>query len=460
MADLQDKELAGAPRASAGRVRRGPQTLPRAASDLALENDPVALALGSAFIFLLCAQTFGPLVVVGELLVLGALLVRTWPRAFDFALASAFLLALPAFAVLSTLWSDIPPQTMRYSAQLLLTVAAGLLLARAVPFRHFALVLFVGTAVASIVGIASGRTGASATGPVLIGLAGSKNQMGYITLAWLLSSLAVLWDRDRGVGFRLVALICIPAAAYMLWQGQVATALISAIVGTILFVLLCTAGWFGRSKRFVVLILALLSAMSLAAFTPQFVSWTERTATDLFQKDMTLTGRTYLWNAANELIAQRPIAGHGYRAIWMGPEGASLLARNRQKDGRAFNFHDTIREVAADLGAIGVVLLSLALIYGFLKLVLGLVDRATVARAFALTVFLVAILRIRTEVLFGPFVLDTVLLYAVLGYASAILIGAGVRKPRPRTSLRPEHQMRPSRPSVPARVRRAPAKPQ
>lgn len=422
-ADLKRRAL-GFRRNSA---RAGPAGVAAGDRPAGAESDDVSVALVAALIFLLCAQGFGPMIVICELALLAVLIARSRSRLPSLGAFTAVLLAFPLFAVLSTLWSVVPPATLRYSIQLLLTTLAGLVIARSLPLGRFALAVFLGITVASVVGLVLGRTGPSPTGPVLIALAGSKNQMGYAVLVGYLASLAVVADRERTLAVRALALASIPMSLFMLAQGQVATALISAIVGTAVFVLLCLGGWLGRSKRFVLLVTGLAAAASLSAMAPQFIEWSERVASDVFQKDMTLSGRTLLWEAADELIAERPVGGHGYRGIWMGPEGRALLARNRQSDARGFNFHDTIREVRADLGLLGLALFVLPLAFCFVRLLVAFVDRATMARAFCLTLLLTVLLRLRTELVLNPFLLDTVLLYAIMGYSAAIVMGVGAR---------------------------------
>jgi exopolysaccharide production protein ExoQ len=124
-----------------------------------------------------------------------------------------------------------------------------------------------------------------------------------------------------------------------------------------------------------------------------------------------------LWEEADRLISEKPIAGHGYRAIWLGPEGVGLLARNEQSDGRAFNFHDTLREILADLGVIGLIAFAVPMLYAVLKLGIAAVLKPGLPIAFSLTVLVLVMLRLRTEVFIGPFGLDTVVLYAILAYA-------------------------------------------
>lgn len=412
---------------------------------------PLKLVLSSALILLVCAQAFGPMIVMAEIILVGLLF---WSSRTDVLVrpgSTAFILALPGMAVASAAWSIIPDQTLRYGLQLVLTGVIGLVIARAVPPSRFALVLFIGTTVASLLGLASGRTGPSVHGPVLVGLAGSKNQLGYMTLIWLLACLAVMTDGQRSVWLRLAALCCIPVAVFLLAQSEAATATVAATTGVVLYLMLASARWFGRGKRFVLLASALLIGGGLAATGPDLMRWSEQIATDILKKDPTLSGRTALWESADELIAREPLIGHGYRAIWMGPEGRGLLARNLQKDGRSFNFHDTFREVRVDMGVVGLLLLLLPLGYALVKLVLAHVDRPTIARALLLAILILTVLRLKTEVLIIPFLLDTVVLYAVMFHAAALVLG-GHRPPSRRVRQRgaPEVRARGRKQDVPA----------
>ncbi|MFZ8379515.1 hypothetical protein ACO1LW_13610, partial [Staphylococcus aureus] len=51
-------------------------------------------------------------------------------------------------------------------------------------------------------------------------------------------------------------------------------------------------------------------------------SWTD--VLDFLGRDVTLTGRTILWNWGIEVWAQRPILGWGYGAYFATPEAAAF----------------------------------------------------------------------------------------------------------------------------------------
>jgi len=397
-------------------VRYGFETVP---------VDPFAALL----VALLCMQALGRAVLAAELAVIALLLVSRWRDLPDIVARTALLLLLPGLAMLSATWSPLPLISLRYGVQLLLTVLASLMLARFVPARRLALIVFAGTMIASLAGIASGRTGVTAEGPVLIGFAGSKNQMGYIALFWLIASVAVLLDRERRGWLRLVALGAIPVAALVIVQSHATTALVLAIAGTAAFLVLLAFARMPRGARLFALFAGLLGAIWLSAAAPQIEQGIDRFRSDVLLKDDTLTGRTRLWEQADTLIAQAPVIGHGYRAIWMGEIGAGLLARAQQSDPRGFHFHDTLREIAVDFGVVGLAVFVLGLAVACARLAWLMVLAPQPFLAFAGAILLLVGLRMRTELIVGPFLIDTVLLYAALGIA---LFAPAPAEPEPR----------------------------
>lgn len=401
--------------------------------------------LATALVFCLCIQSLGTPVVLAELALLGALLTIRWREAWRLLCASFPFLLLPLLAVASAAWSDVPSISFRYGLQLLITVVMGAAIAWTVPLPRIPVIVFIGTGLATLLGIASGRTGASLEGEVLIGLAGSKNQIGYISLFWLSSALCVAGSSRSGWILRIAAVLSLVPAIYMIWQAHATTALVSAIAAVGILGVLATASLLSTGGRLFCLCALALLLLPAAAALPQIEGYADHIRSDVLQKDAGLTGRTLLWQSADELIARRPVTGYGYKAIWMGEEGVGLLARNGQTDGRAFHFHDTIRELRVDLGIPGLVLFLVPLAYAFIRLAPLLVAQVTPTRAFLAVTLLLIGLRLRTELEVGPFLVDTVLLYVALAGISRMPIGqAPPRRARTRMPIRSRRERKPA----------------
>lgn len=370
--------------------------------------------LVTALIFCLCVQSLGSVVVMLELLLLGLILLLRWrelPREAGLAIP---ILLLPTFAMASAAWSAEPMVSLRYGFQLGITILIGFALVRFIERNKLPLLVFIGTASAMLLGLLSGRTGPSADGPVLIGLAGSKNQMSYICLFWIASALCVAASSERHWLWRLIAAISLAPATLLLLQGDSMTALISALVLIAVLAAFAIASKLSAGARIFVLFASVALGLTLAAAAPQIEEYAQEVRTEVLQKDRRLTGRTLLWEAADRLIERRPVIGHGYRAVWMGEEGVGLLARNNQEDGRAFHFHDTVREIRVDLGLVGLILFLLPLAWAVLRAFPSLIDRVDAGKAFAASVIVLLLLRSRTELILGPFLIDTALLFSAI----------------------------------------------
>lgn len=377
-------------------------------------------------IFCLCVPALGAPAVLLQLAAFGAILSISWRRLPGILLTALPFLLLPLFATGSALWSDVPMISLRYGSQLILTVLMGVLLARVLALRALVLAIFVGVSLACLLGLASGRSGMSEEGAVLIGLAGSKNQISYFALFWIGSALCVLASAQYRLLTRLVAASMLLPAAFLLVQGSSMTAVVSAGVMTGMLGLLAIAYWLGRAGRIFALTAAGLLAFPVLVGLPQIEDEADRFRSDVLGKDSRLTGRTLLWEAADSLIQQQPLIGHGYKAIWLGPHGKGLLARNNQVDGRAFHFHDTFRELQADLGLIGLLLFLAPLAIAALRSIPLLVAQIDVPRAFVVVTLVTILLRMRTELVIGPFLTETVVLYAVL----TVLVGLPLVRPQ------------------------------
>lgn len=402
-------------------------------------------------IFCLCVPAIGIAAALLQLAAFGAILAICWRRLPAIAFTALPFVLLPVFATLSALWSDVPMISLRYGVQLLLTVTMGVALARVLDLRQLVLAVFIGVSFACLLGIASGRVGASEDGAVLIGLTGSKNQFSYFALFWIGSALCVLASARYRPFARMMAALALLPAAFLLVQGASATAMVSAALLAAMLALLALAHWLGRGGRMFALAAAGLLAAPMLVGLPQIEAEANRFRSDVLGKDSRLTGRTLLWEAADSLIRQRPVIGHGYKAIWLGNQGKGLLARNDQDDGRAFHFHDTFRELQADLGLVGLLLFLGPVGFVLLRSIPLLIARVDAPRAFAVVTLLTILLRVRTELVIGPFLAETVVLYAVLAALAALPIAApdrqsepiGVRRTRtsPRTRSRPERKL-------------------
>ena len=241
------------------------------------------------------------------------------------AAAAPLLLALLALAFASTLWSIDAGATVRRAVWLALTTGFGLYLAWRYSWRELTEVLagafvlliagsfFVGALAPSIGRMAAEHPGAWG------GLWTHKNTLGGImalgvaicaSAAWLAPARRKVWSAAALGALALVLLSTSMTAliASCLGLGIIAGA--AMIRSGPMPALLAGAG---------ALALIILSA-SVALLAPDIL-------VAAIGRDLTLTGRTDIWDAAQSAVNAKPWLGYGYYAFWLPDEGPAYWVR-------------------------------------------------------------------------------------------------------------------------------------
>jgi len=361
----------------------------------------------------------GPILVLIELALLALLLVLRGRTALLTALKWWPLLLAPILAAVSTLWSDAPMTTLRYGVQFMLTAYIGVLLARLMTPRRFLVVFMVALFVFCIACILYGRQGTSTEGMVLIGLTGSKNQMGYAAQLLILAGLAVLLLKNVVAWLRWVAALCLPVGVYILLGVNSATALLLGIGGAMMLLVLWFTERMQPGGRLSALLLVAVIATPLLLLIPEALQAWDHFLYDTLDKDPTLTGRTILWAHADDLIARRPLLGYGYQAIWMGDSTESVALKRifGVTDGRTFHFHHQFRQVAVDTGLVGLAAFVGALLAAGLNYIRQVLLHPSVPTSFFFVVFVLMTARGFTDLIISPINVHMVLFYAACTYA-------------------------------------------
>jgi exopolysaccharide production protein ExoQ len=337
----------------------------------------------------------------------------------------AFVFAIPAVAIFSTIWSEAPRETLKYGLELAITVTAGLLISSAASqvavLRAMAVAFLIYIGV-SLVGGGTVAIGVGAGGSAFSGLTESKNLLADIASTGVLVALGVtlMALRDRawlwvGLGVALLML-----GVYTVTAARSAGALLGLGmgVGAILALLpLLKAGKAVRAWLTTMTAVILIAVgLSYRWLSQALIDWGAQT----FDKDPTLTGRTYLWYRAADLIYEKPLLGRGYYAFWLqGNTDAEGLWRYFGIDNRGgFTFHNTFVEILVTLGWLGLVIIGLTVLVGVVALVRRFVVRPNLALVFWVGVLLYQLARTPIETIgIAPFYFSTVLAFAALGAA-------------------------------------------
>lgn len=284
-------------------------------------------------------------------------LLRYWP-----------LLVLPAFCLFSALWSEFPGLTVRYSIQLAITFAVAIVIATRVSPATLLRCLF------GIYGI--GILGSLLFGRVRddigawVGLFGSKNAFAAVAAGLAICSIALLLDRSASRLLRLAALGALISAGPVLVLAQSVGSMTIVLPAIMVAIAIMASRWMSGGQKvlamIVVALVAIVGSMLLIVHGDAlFANYLEFSG-----KDVTLTGRTDLWEVGFELIGESPWLGLGYQAFWVqGNQLAEALWAMFGIEARSgFNFHNTYINNAVEIGMIGVAIQVLILYGAYFRL--------------------------------------------------------------------------------------------
>lgn len=346
-------------------------------------------------------------------------------RLMQVLLPRLFLFLVPAFALFSVIWSEAPKETFKAAIELGLSVLAGLLISSA--RNQFAVLkglcaaflVYVLTAVAMGGQVA---IGVGAGGFAFSGLSGSKNLLADIASTGLIIAMAALM---LGVRRRQPLWVLIGAGAilldlYVVLAARSAGALLGLGMGAAAMIalsLLLLTHRVVRAWLTGALAICLLAAgLSYRWLAQELIE----TGARIFDKDPTLTGRTYLWYRASDLVQEKPMLGRGYDAFWiqgnMDAEGLWRYSGITERAG--FTFHNTAVELLVTLGWVGLILTAAVVLLGAALLIRKFVTRPSIALVCWISLFLYQFARTPIETIgIAPFYFSTVLAFAALGAA-------------------------------------------
>jgi exopolysaccharide production protein ExoQ len=276
-----------------------------------------------------------------------------WPALIPMA---PFLLVM----VLSTLWSDYPELTFRRASREFLEAIALVMLAAC--FSNARVLLVVLFRAFLIIGcldlLSSVIFPDSLTDLGFAGIHGHKNLAGeFFVVALPVYLLGTLHKEISGS--RLLGLFSLMAGAAMLVATQSKTSVGAIVFG---FVVLLLARYLFRRDPSLRVSLQLLFLLGMLCAIAAILNWGPSELLNSLIGDPTLTGRDQIWLYVTQKFNANPVLGVGYGAVWqVGPEIEAAMKRA----GLIFVFneaHNGYLDIAAQLGALGVVCLVIFLI--------------------------------------------------------------------------------------------------
>jgi exopolysaccharide production protein ExoQ len=271
------------------------------------------------------------------------------------------LWALPLLALASTIWSQSRPDTLKYGLEFVATAGCAVLAASLLKPRALISALTCCLVITAVLSVVFGKesidplTGSSA----FVGVFESKNQLGFFTSLMLLAAVALLIDGGQPVPTRLLGGVALVLALPLLVLTRSGTAIVSAVLASLVLVANYVFSQLSRSERARLLGVAVVVMLPVAILLAVAGDEVAALLLDLMGKDATLTGRTLLWAHALQLIPQHPLLGYGYQAFWRQDtvEAESLWFEFHVLSRQGFHFHSTYFETAIELGWIGAAVL-------------------------------------------------------------------------------------------------------
>lgn len=414
---------------------------------------------GAAFAIVLPLLFVGQITAAAPALSFGFTVIYGWLHRRELREIVArrwLLLLIPALALCSVAWSDYPSVAAKHTAELLMTVLGGLLLSAsprpvsvlAGVWAAFGLFMVASLALGHFVAV--GMDGPTA----FSGLNNGKNFFGTAAAMAALMSTFILFVSIRilFVSIRTFSWIGVVSGAcalgfevYLVYLARSAGATIAMVLAIAAFIALSFLGAFRPRTRVFAsgCLLALLAAAGAWAYT--FSGSVTATALDLFHKDPTLTGRSYLWYRAAQLIHERPLLGRGFESFWVqGNIDAEGFWQYAQLPGRTgFNFHNTLIELLIQFGWIGASLVLLVFVIACLALLRRAMRAPSLITAFYLALVVFNVARTPFESL-APSSVDvgTLLLITALGYGLGKAVPKLAAPPAPLRRYAPRRRMR------------------
>ena len=277
--------------------------------------------------------------------------VAAWKRAYVLFTRNKLLWALIALAFLSISWTGLPSLTFRRCVGLLLTTIYGVYLGDRYNLEEILNLLALSLGVIIVINIIFvwlfphvGVHGLAHRG-AWRGVQSHKNGLGQLmAFSFVLYAILAFHKTDK----RNVLWLGVFASLFFLFKSRSTTAVF------VLFFLLCFTPFiiairWDRSlgKAFCLLGFVVIAVISLIVV--DYIG----DILGLFGKDVSLTGRTHMWEKGfSSLLVKRPVLGYGLGVFWVS-SGNIMLPAWTVYSPKALGLHNGYLELATQLGLVG-----------------------------------------------------------------------------------------------------------
>lgn len=220
-----------------------------------------------------------------------------------------------------------------------------------------------------------------------VGVTTHKNSLGYLAWASAVYSawhIAKSW-RSKDITFYSCSLVLLMSVWILIGPGvsNSKTSFFNFFIAILILLITHLARSRPKSMgRYVLAVGTFVLSLQLGSQIFLGVSLDELLVTSS-GRDMTLTGRTFLWDELFRIAASHPVFGAGYGGFWVGNLGHDLWSKFGWEPESA---HNGYIDVYLELGFVGVILLSCVIVSTYRNIVSFAESSFDIAR-FRLTVF-------------------------------------------------------------------------
>ncbi|MFD2739998.1 O-antigen ligase family protein [Sulfitobacter aestuarii] len=342
------------------------------------------------------------------------------------------VLLFALWCLISPIWAVEPMGAFKNALYLLLTILICFHVAAVLSARQIMHAVVFATGAIAVLSLYVGLT----SGHLNLGVFPQKNTMGKSMVILFAAASATAMDSGSRPFLRLLAAALAILAAFLAAVSESATAvlLLLGVGGVVLLGKIIVSGGPQRASRLSLAFL-FISALFFAAsvVVPTLQENPVDQVLDKFGKDSTLTGRTLLWDFADEQIAERPFVGVGAEGFWRynaSPTVQMIFEEFHKRPGDAFNFHNSYYEIAVHQGLIGLTLAVVATLWAQGKLVAGAWRLATMPFVFFLAQSVAVLARTVTE---SDFLRPFVLFHMLFWIGALIVLKEGMHRQNDRS---------------------------
>lgn len=331
----------------------------------------------------------------------------------------SLLILLSAAFFFSSVYSDHPLISMRGSLQYASCILCAFIAACISTPRTFSLGITVGSTLVLLFSFAFGRYSIDIMDGsyTFVGIFQSKNQLGAfggVAVIFALFNLFLFRSTVVGKSVSIVALIL---GLQTLRVSNSATSTVVSLGCPLLFFALMIVARLKPSIRLAGGVLAV--PLVAAATVTVLVGGGMGMLLGSLGKDVTLTGRTYLWTKGMEAFWENPLLGVGYLAYWVPgrSEAETLWYEFLIFAKTGFHFHNTYIETLVESGIIGTGLLVVILLLMLFRLAYAVISQSGKLPIFFLVVFFMLLVRSFVEV-------EVTYQYTLMGFLFAYVYSA------------------------------------